>query len=256
MRQTRRARFAPTTEKLSARVFFRKNLRSVAAILCTSLLTFNTATPLCFAQASAGASHSSAPKSNTSQSPTSSPDAPDIVAPVSPPPAAPQSAGKTKAATGSAATGNSATGNKLPPNYDPLKPCHTHWRDRSTLLALDSENRRTAAKNVQTTAALSRQNRATSAAGTKVKPITPTQPHSPPVRSTAVPPVSPKPSGSTPASGVTVQPNSPAANQSLLKPQVPKVAEPLPAPDINKAQQEHSRRRLRQMPTLSKSILL
>ncbi|MCC7527591.1 MAG: hypothetical protein IT342_03650 [Candidatus Melainabacteria bacterium] len=60
-----------------------------------------------------------------------------------------------------------------------------------------------------------------------------TKGNAPPVSNTSLPPVSPKP-GSSKGSGVLASPESPAANQTLLRPQVPKIAQPVPAPDLSK----------------------
>lgn len=207
MRQKRKARVAITTEKLSARISLCQNLRSFAAVLCACALIFNTASPLCFAQATAGAAASSGPNSKATQTPTASPDAPDIVAPISPPPVAPHAAVKSKASTGSPASGN-----KLPANYDPLNPVTPTGEIDQRFLRWTPKTGAPAPKNVQTTTAPSIKTESTSAAKTTAKPA----------------------ANSTPASGVTVQPKNSAANQTLLKPQVPKIAEPLPAPDITK----------------------
>ncbi len=191
------------------------------------------ASPLCFAQATAGGAHSTGTASKTSQSPTSSPDAPDVVAPVSPPPVAPPAMAPQAASQGKSSSPNAASGNRLPANYDPLNPVTPTGEIDQRFLRWTPKTTAPAPKNVQTTAQPSAK-----IESTKVKPATTSTAPAASTKSTTTttsttaPAVSAKSATTTTAPATTTKPT--AASQTLLKPQVPKIAEPLPAPDINK----------------------
>ncbi|HNB21118.1 MAG TPA: hypothetical protein PKZ32_01790, partial [Candidatus Melainabacteria bacterium] len=235
MRPKRRAEVAFTIKRCRARVTFDRLLRSLAASICASLLLVDTCVSMSLAQ--------SAPQSKPPS------PAPDIVAPVSPPPVTPPSANRAGSAPSSGnansqphdfskKAGTDQNAKAAPgshPNYDPLNPVTSTGE-------IDQRFVRWTPKNAA--------------------PTPGPQKGANPVGKSALPQVSPNPTAAAPAAGKNGNPpKSPvtstpavsgavshsanpsvkteplpsgAAGAPVLKPQVPKIAEPAPAPDINK----------------------
>ncbi len=243
MRRKRRAEVASTTEKLCACFAFEQELRQVAASLCSTLLLANSFVPACFAQSN-----------NVSKQ--SSVLAPNTVAPISPPPVAPPISTRIPAKISvppvntSTLNGAAAPGSLL--DKGPFNPSNlpviTPWKPQIEAPAKPSIDATSKSPGTAPSKSL---------VDTGSKP---------PVGSVSKPPVSAHPAAG--ASSFTPFNSSPSATKStggsasapvksaplpahapgaaspasgassatpLLKPQVPKIAEPAPAPDINKA---------------------